>query len=383
MVQVTAYTSEVLISEFRLSGPGGAGDQYAELYNTGPAVSLGGFKLNASSGGSITIPAAAPVLPTGHAYLIAGGSYSLTSVATADLSTASLGTAGLQLTAPDQAATVTDAAGSADAQAGFFSGTPLPTLSGTPTSQYAWVRLEKSGVPASTGSNAADFQLVSTTGGVVGGAQSTLGSPSPLASGSASQANTSFRSDLLDPAKGAVAAPNFVYVAGAPGLLTIRRTIVNTSGSTVTSAELRITSLSEVNGPPEPGVTTQPPTPAQLRVINPAAPTSQITITGGRVITVQNLSVGPPASATPGGGLNTTLTIPLPGGGLASGASVSLALSFAVDRHGPYWFGYDVDALAATSPALAPRPRARRTARPLIPTRAGEARHASGHGILS
>jgi uncharacterized repeat protein (TIGR01451 family) len=382
VVQVTAYTSEVLISEFRLSGPGGAGDQYAELYNTGPAVSLGGFKLNASSGASVTVPAAAPVLPTGHAYLVAGSGYSLTSVAAADLSTASLGTAGLQLTAPDQAATVTDAAGSADAQAGFFAGTPLPTLSGTPASQYAWVRLEKSGVPASTGNNTADFQLVSTTGGVIGGVQSALGSPSPLATGSPSQANGSFQSDLLDPANSALAAPNFVYVAGAPGLLTIRRTIVNTSGSNVASVELRITSLSEVNGPPEPGVTTQPPTPAQLRVINPATPTSQITITGGRVITVQNLSVAPPASATPGGGLNTTLTIPLPGGGLASGASVSIALSFAVDRHGPYWYGYDIDALAAASPALARRPHAPRATRPLIPTRRGPARYASGHGML-
>ena len=122
-------------------------------------------------------------------------------------------------------------------------------------------------------------------------------------------------------------------------------------------AELRITSLSEVNGAPEPGVTTQPPAPAQLRVINPATTTSTFTI-GGAAVTVQNLSVDPPASynpATPGtggGGLNTTLTIPLPSG-LAPGASVSIAFSFAVDGHGPYWFGYDVDASTAAGPLTA------------------------------
>jgi hypothetical protein len=258
-------------------------DQYAELYNAGPAVSLAGFTLAASSGASVTVPASAPVLPSGGSYLITGAGYSLgTTVAASDLQTASLGTAGLQVIAPDGPATVTDAVGSAGALTGFYSGTPLPALTGTPTDQYAWVRLEKAGtLPVNTVSNAADFQLVSTTGAVVGGVQSCLGSPSPQATGSPAQADADFQSALLDPARSIIAAPNFVYVRGTPGLLTIRRTITNTSATAITSAEIRITSLSEVNGPPEPGVTTQPPTPAQLRIIDPATPTTQIAITGG------------------------------------------------------------------------------------------------------
>ena len=81
-VQVTnAYRGEVIISQFRLSGPGGANDQYVELYNTGPAVSLAGFRLTAGSGASITVPDNAPVLPTDHAYLITGGNYSLSATA--------------------------------------------------------------------------------------------------------------------------------------------------------------------------------------------------------------------------------------------------------------------------------------------------------------
>jgi large repetitive protein len=391
-VQVTAYNGEVIINQFRLSGPGGADDQYAELYNTGPAVSLAGFTLSASSGASVTVPASAPVLPTGHAYLIAGGSYSLSSVAAADLSATSLGLAGLQVTAPDGPGTVTDAVGSAGASVGFYSGTPLPALSGTPADQYAWVRLVRGGAPVNSGSNAADFQLVSTTGGVVGGVQSTLGSPSPLASGSPSQANRALPSDLLDPAKSASAAPNFVYVKGSPGTLTIRRTITNSSGGTITSAELRITALSQANGAPEPGVSTQPAHPAALRIVNPATPTSQVTITGGRVVTVQNLSVDPPASASPGGGLGTTLTIPL-SGGLAPGATVSIALTFAVDHGGTYWFGYDIDAITTVSggPAALPAPSRRAASRSaatqpgpiVIPPAADTAsRFAGGHGTV-
>jgi uncharacterized repeat protein (TIGR01451 family) len=380
-VQVTAYSGEVMITQFRLSGPGGPGDQYVELYNAGPPASLAGFTLAASSGTAITVPGSAPVLPTGHFYLITGGSYSLSAIAVADLSAPSLQSTGLQVTAPDGPGTVVDAAGFAGAPAGFFTGTPLPALSGTPADQYAWVRLQTAGLPFTTGSNAVDFKLVSTSGGVVGGVQSTLGSPSPLASGSPTQANGALQSALLDPAKAANAAPNFVYIKGSPGLLTIRRTITNNSGTTITSAELRITSLSEANGAPEPGVSSQPPSHAALRLIDPGTATSPITITGGQVVTVQNLSVDAPASASPGGGLDTTLTIPL-AGGLAPGATVSIALTFAVDHGGPYWFGYNIDAAAGSS-AAAQHSAARRPTPYVIGVQAGAAsRYAAGNGTL-
>jgi alpha-tubulin suppressor-like RCC1 family protein len=381
--QITARTAEVLIDQFRLSGPGGAGDQYVQLYNNGPAVSLAGFTLTAASGASHTIPNTAPVLATGQSYLLAGGGYSLGSVAAADQTASSLGTGGLQVVAPDGPGTVTDAVGFAGAPAGFYSGTPLPAFSGTPTSQYAYVRIEADGVPSDTHNNAADFKLVSTTGGVVGGVQSTLGSPSPSGSASPAQANAIMRSDLIDPTKAASAAPNLIYVKGTPGSLTIRRSITNASSATVTSALLRITSLSEANGLPEPGVSTQPANPAALRLVNPATPTSQVTLSGGQVVTVQNLSVDPPSSASPGGGLDTTLTIPL-GGGLAPGATVDIALTFAVDKTGIYWFGYDVDALSklTSGPGIRSIHASRHAATRRIPvTTAGPApADASGHG---
>jgi hypothetical protein len=84
------------------------------------------------------------------------------------------------------------------------------------------------------------------------------------------------------------------------------------------------------------------------------------------------------------GGLDTTLTIPLPGGSLAPGASVSIALSLAVDRPGPYWVGYDVDAVTASAPAPDGQSRTRQTATPpsqlLHP--GTPSRYAIGHGTL-
>ena len=351
----SAYRGEVIISQFRLSGPGGADDQYVELYNTGLPVSLAGFRLAAGSGASITVPGSAPVVPTDQAYLIAGGGYSLSAIAAADLSAPSLGSDGLQVTAPD--GTVVDAVGPAGAPAGFSSGTPLPAMSIVPADEYAWVRAELKGVPADSGSNAADFTLVSTTGDMVGGLPSALGSPSPRASGSPSQANGAFQSILLDPAAPAPDAPNVDYVRGSPGLLTVRRTITNTSNDHLIVAKIRITSLSEVNGAPEPGVASQPGQPAALRIVDPATPTSQVTV-GGNLVTVQNLSVDAPVSANPGGGgLGSTLSVPPSAGDLVPGASADIAVTFAVDRGGSYWFGYDVDYLtvAHAAPALGSR----------------------------
>ena len=74
-----------------------------------------------------------------------------------------------------------------------------------------------------------------------------------------------------------------------------------------------------------------------------------------------------PDTARDGGGLDTTLRIPLPHGGLAPGASVSIAFSFAVDLQGAYWFGYDVDALARLPRAAAPAEAAPRPGPPACP----------------
>ena len=347
-VEVTGYTGEIIVNEFRSSGPGGADDSYIELYNTGALAPLGGFTVATTSGTSITVPNDVGPVGTKGSYLITGGAFSLSSVANTHQSASTLGSGGIRVRASDTAGTQTDAVGPAT---GYHRGTGLAALTGTPTDQYAWVRAQSAGRPADTGSNADDFRLVSTTGGLVGDVQSALGSPAPTGWVSGEpRHNGELPSTLLEPGVGPSATPNRAYTPGSPGTLVIRRTITNNTGGYVPTVKVRITALSEANGAPWPGVGSQPTNVAHLRVVNPATATSSITVTGGGSVTVQNLSVDAPAyGATTGGGLNSTLTVPLPGNILAPGETVSIAITLAVDTTGTFWLGYNVDALLDTS----------------------------------
>ena len=173
-----------------------------------------------------------------------------------------------------------------------------------------------------------------------------LGSASPTGYTDPWPHTLQIRSTLADPAKAANQNPNRVVVKitpGHPGSLQVRRVLTNTTTGTVTSMTLRITTISEANGltaPASAGTGTK----AQIRATNPATPTSTITVAGAPV-TVHNLSIDPPVAANPGGGLNTTLTAPLPPGGLPPGTSMTVGLTFATDVSGTFWFNYAVDTL--------------------------------------
>lgn len=370
-VEVSAYAGEVIVTEFRSSGPAGSGDSYVELLNTGPAVPLAGIKVSSTSGSVSTLPVNAGVLGTRRSYLLTGSTFSLGNIATSDFAT-TLGTGGIEVTAPDSALTQTDAVGPAT---GFHLGAGLAAMSGAPTEQYAWVRTEVGGAATDTRDNAADFQLVSTTFASVGGLQPTLGSASPTGAADPYQHNATIISRLLDPAQGGAVAPNRVIVAGATPLLVVRRTITNTTGATIVAAKVRVSALSELHGAPRPGVPTQPATVADLRAVNPAQASEQVTLTGGAVVTVDDLSVDAPNDSAPGGGLNSTFTVPLPGGGLLPGDSVNVAFTFRADTHGTFWFRYDVDASTAFVPDLQPGLRPA-TTQPAGTVRRNAARHA-------
>ena len=308
-------------------------------------IALPGFQVAASSGAITTLPIDSPTLPTGRSYLISGPAFSLAAIAHPDYpSGTDLGAGGIKVLAPDTAATATDAVGPNDP--GYHLGTPLPAFTGTPTDQYAWVRTQATGYLKNTQDNAADFALVSAGGGLVGAVQSMLGSASPTGYTDPWPHTFQIRSTLADPAKAANQNPNRVVVKitpGHPGSLQVRRVLTNTTTGTVTSMTLRITTISEANGltaPASAGTGTK----AQIRATNPATPTSTITVAGAPV-TVHNLSIDPPVAANPGGGLNTTLTAPLPPGGLPPGTSMTVGLTFATDVSGTFWFNYAVDTL--------------------------------------
>ncbi|SCF19567.1 Putative Ig domain-containing protein [Micromonospora haikouensis] len=363
-VQVNGVPGQLLIDQFRQSGLANTPtqyDQYVVLYNnTSIPMQLPGITVEAP-GVSIVIPTTATTIGPRVGYLIGTARYNVSfPTIPADLLVPTLGpvpntgATGLRLRVPDAANTITDAAGRIP---GYSTGTPLPAFSSPPTVRNAWVRLRVSGTPQDTFDNRADFRLVATNLGPINGVQSTLGSPSPLRQFGPFEQSNILQTTLADPTKASNEAPNQQVIDATPAnpkRLIIRRAVTNRGVTPATLVRLRISTLSQVNGAPIPGTPT-PPNPAELRLVNPTVTSETITV-GGRTVTVNNLSMDAPAEDPPGGGLSTTLTAPLPLGGLAPGQTIYVSLSFEVDKGGTFWVGWDVEAIGGgpvTRPGLA------------------------------
>ena len=199
------------------------------------------------------------------------------------------------------------------------------------------MRRIQAGRPVDTDNNASDFVLVAPDAGLDNhGVTPVLGAPEPQNLASPVQRNDIAQSFLLDQGAAAAAAPNRVYNA-ASSTLTVRRRITNISAtSTITSLRLRFTSITTVGSA----------TPAQAVL---RAETS----TGGTVATSQGtravvgVTLDEPPYQDVGGGLSSSLSVPLPSGGLGPGASVYVELRFHVDRGGSFAFGYNAEALVS------------------------------------
>lgn len=335
VIQSRATPGQLTVTKFHPSAAENA-DWFVEFTNTtSTAIAVSTVRL--SLGG--TTAALAGSVEPGRRFVVAGqgGAYAAVADQTVNLASGP----GVSLTAADgydqTPATTLDAVGTA---AGPHSGTALSayTSADVPTAS-AWVRNVTYAGPVNTGQNAGDFQLVSADGGTVGGLPAVAGNAQPV--GTANPLLLSARtapSGLLDPSKSVAVEPNRVVVqqSGATRLV-VNRVITNNTGRQVNQMALQINTLSQPNAPVPSGVTGQT---AWLRPVNPDSPTQQIVV-NGQPVTVQRLSV---ASGT-GAGLGSMLTVPLPEGGLAPGASVPVQLTFAVDRPGKFWFSY----LAMTS----------------------------------
>ena len=330
---------ELIVSQLRFSGPGGPTDAYVDLYNTSPsAMSLNGWTLHyeTSVGGdaSVSLPAAASVPPHGY-YLVAGSGYSLGSFAAADDATSAFAppqsATGVELVAPNS--TVSDAVGLSTASSAYRGGSGLPdssVVSGS-TAEYAFTRTESSGNLVNTGDNSADFLLLVPDGpATLSGAA--WGAPDPQDLASLVQRNDLAYSTLLDPTVPAGTAPNQSYDSGT-GILTVDRSITNNSTSqTITRMDLRLSTMSVEGGP---GANPH----AWLQV--QTSPGGPATTSCCGSLTVEPLTLVQPPAQADGGGIDSVLSVPLPSGGLAPGASVNVQFSFKVAQTGQYWFGYD------------------------------------------
>ena len=314
----------LIVTGFRFAGPRDSADDYVEIYNPSSSpVNLDGWTL-AHPSGQVTLPAT--TLPTQGHFLVAGVGYSLDTAAVPDLAPPGLNlpTTGLQLTAPN--GVVTDRVGHTAASASFREGVGLPLPTQT-QAQLGFDRRVVAGVPVDSNANSADFVLVATDAQLTDHAgAAVLGSPGVEGLTAPRTNNRAGFSSLLDPSVAPAQSPNRT-VSGST--VTFRRLLQNQTATTVTSMRLRLTSLTTYGSP-------------QV-FANQAILTAQSSADhsiGG--ILVKGLVVQPPVGLI-GGGVGSTLAVPLPAGGLPPGGSIPVAIQFQIVKGGSFSFGYNVE----------------------------------------
>jgi glucose/arabinose dehydrogenase len=374
---------EVLITEYRLDGPGGLRDEFVELYNnTHEAVTVStsdgsaGWALvtgrESAAGVTLETYQVIPngtVIPAGGHYLVAGDAYSLAAygginralgdaVSRSDLSgdDAQHPFRGVALFRTADANNFTtpnrlDAAGGACADARLSEG----RVSGfccnvgtaeSPAANYSLVRKQPAGTPQDTDNNADDFTLVAVesplqSASAGGNLASELGAPGPENLSSHTQHNASIKASLIDPQVAAGSPPNRVRAGGQIpngqfGTLTIRRRFTNKTGRTVLALRFRLTGITTLGTPAE----SSPQ--ADLR----AADSSDVEVqTSTGLLTVRGTILEQPPAQTLGGGLNSTLVVPLTGGALIPNASINVQFVLGVQQEGAFRFFVNVEAL--------------------------------------
>jgi hypothetical protein len=371
---------QLIISEFRLRGSGGANDEFIELYNTtGTAMtvsSLSGTGLGvAASDGTTrcTVPDGTVIPAGGHYLCVNSVGYSLASYPAGNGTTAT-GDATYTTDIPDNAgialfnnntgggsyslANRLDAVGStSEANTLYKEGAGYPAL--TPFSiDYAFYRdtcgkggsISTFGVcslstPKDTDNNAADFIFVDTNGTSAGAGQR-LGAPGPENLSSPITRNATIVATLLDPCAAAASAPNRVRdLTPGPttfGTLDIRRTYTNNTGANVTRLRYRIIDLTTFPAPP--GIADLRPLTSTDVVVTVDRPPCG---SGTSNVTVFGTTLDQPPGQPNGGGFNTSMsqgTITL-GTPLAPGATIDMRWLLGVQQTGLFKFYVNVEAL--------------------------------------
>jgi len=349
-----ATAGQLIISEFRESGAGGATDEFVTLYNTtaGPltvATSDGssGYALATSaSGGTIVevVPNGTVIPAKGH-YLFAhatgytlsaypgGGAdkpYSTDIPENTSLALFNTATVGNFTSGPS--GTRLDAVGfGTEGDGRFFEGTTLPvvtpTLAGT---EYSLMRNTPAGWPKDVDDNSQDFVLISTAAvpPTITGYTTTLGAPHPQNKASMLR-NDQIVGTLLDAGQPQNAEPNFHRVTspavpnGSLGTLALRRTFTNNTGGSVSALRFRVVEITTASTPIAAA--------ADLRMLD----STQITVSS---ITVNGITLDATPLQAAGGGLGSTLALGTP---LANGGAVSVDFLMGVNRGG-YWKLYVV-----------------------------------------
>jgi hypothetical protein len=383
---------QVIISEFRFHGAGGAQDEFVELYNNTdrditvatddgtPGWALAAINPDGTSVDLLATIRAGAIIPARAHYLITdnptvvtdlrarggGGKVAVTAqgyslAVEGDLTydcdvDDGAGVALFRTAEPSSFNTDTrlDAAGFNDLVSPladlFREGAGL-TSPGAFDGEYSFVRNLTTGLPKDTNDNASDFLFVSTDGGVYGSVPSLLGAPGAENLASPIQRTTTVRASFIDPGcTGTSTTPGDSCARyrdttaddannSHSGTLAFRRKFTNNTSVNITRLRFRIVDITTRAGGASPA-----PGTADLRARtshdNPSAST-----TGGGTVVIRGLTLdAPPAQLI--GGYNSTLftdTIKLDAP-LAPGNSINVEFLVGVQQQGTFRFFITVEA---------------------------------------
>ncbi|HKP72894.1 MAG TPA: DNA/RNA non-specific endonuclease [Pyrinomonadaceae bacterium] len=348
-------TPQVIISEFRFRGTGGATDEFVELYNqTDQSIGVTGWSL-VSSGGTVLRTFTSGNLPARGHFLVAGTGYSLTPAGDTTLAAGTDIPDGAGIALFNNASNFVTGA-RLDA-AGFSTANPLYVEQGglapsggiTANAEFSYLRKLTLGTPQDTDNNAADFVLVATDPATVGNS-AILGAPGAENSQSPIQRNGQIKGSLVDPQCAGLGAgtsgcalvrdgssvPN-----GQFGTLRIRRKFTNTSQTqNVTALRFRVVDITTL-GTPNPSGNN-----ADMRGLQSPVADYTVTLANGTTgVPIKGTQVETPPAQPLGGGLNSTFVTITPATPIAPGAAVNIEFTLGVERNGNFRFFINVEAL--------------------------------------
>ena len=371
-VAPVAQSGDLLISEFRLRGSGGASDEFVEIYNPSPIGytinafdGSSGFAVAASAGGLRFIIPNGTVIPAGGHYLgVNSAGYSLATYPAGNGTTAT-GDATYTTEIPDNTgialfntstagnftlANRLDAVGpNTEANPIYVEGTGYPPL-GVQSLNQSFFRNLRSGVPQDTNNNFAsgaaepasatpqnDFVFADTTATLTA-AGARLGAPGPENLSSPLQRSSTIKASLVATCVSSSSPPNRVRTgSGDSGTLEIRRRFTNNTGGSVTRLRFRIV---DITGAPAivPFADLRPVTSSSSSEAQPC---------GGGTINLTGLTLETPPTQASGGGFNSTFsvgTISL-ASPLANGATVDVNFTSNIMQAGNFRYLIIVEAL--------------------------------------
>ncbi|HSB28047.1 MAG TPA: hypothetical protein VLE19_09330 [Pyrinomonadaceae bacterium] len=365
-VPVTS-AGQLVISEFRTSGPSGPSDEFVELYNTTGAPLIvqsvddsAGLGVFASDGILRCVVPNNTVIPINGHYLCANGvsvgapgmrrpaqaSFAPDQFINLDIPTnAGIALFNTAATGPEfqVLANRIDAVGPTTADPLYKEGTGYNELD-QPTLDHAFYRdLRPNGQPKDTGNNADDFLFVDTSGAATSSGQR-LGAPSPEGLADPRTSPNVVSVDLLAPCMAATDSPNRVRSFTSDpannatfGTMSIRRAVTNVTVNEITALRFKVIAITSFPAPQ--GV-------ADLRLRSTRGGEESDPCSPGNTFTLMGLALDGPSQPM-GGAFNSNVSADILSLGqpLQPGQTIYVEFLLGVQQTGRFHFFVNIEAL--------------------------------------